>query len=122
MQAPDLHPRPGDRDETLLVVLIALVSLPALGIAWVWLRRADFDLAAAIAGTLDAANDDPLVLATLVDFCLLLATCAVWVWRDGGRRGVGPASRACWVLLTLVLGSLGLWMYLAGRPRHGQER
>ncbi len=114
--------RAGDRDETLLVVLIALVSLPALGIGWVWLRRAGYHVPTAIAGTFREVNDDPLILAAVINLCLLLATCSVWVWRDGRSRGVGRAGRTAWVLLTLLLGGLGLWMYLAGRPRPSPER
>ncbi len=116
MHAPDLHPGPGDRDNTLLVVLIALLSLPAIGIVWVWLRRADFLLPRAIDGTLAQANDDPLLLAAVVNLGLLLATGVVWIWRDAKRRLVGVVGRTTWVVVLLFLGAIGLWIYLAARP------
>ena len=116
MQPPDLHPHPADRDTTLLVVLIALLALPAFFLFWVWLAQAKFDPAAALAGTFRRVDDDPLLLAAVVDLCLLLLTGAVWLQADARRRGIGRAGRTAWVVALLVLGSLGLWMYLAARP------
>ena len=116
MHGHDLHLRPGDRDNTLLVVLIALLSLPLAGLAWVWLARANYDVPRAFERTLGQVDDDPLLLAVVADFCLLVATGAVLLWGDARRRGVGLAGRAAWVLAFCVLGTLGLWMYLAVRP------
>lgn len=116
MHGPDLHPRPGDRDNTLLVVLIALLSLPLAGIAWVWLARANYDVSRAFERTLGQVDDDPLLLAIVADFVLLVATGAALLWRDARRRGIGKAGRIAWVVAFVVLGTLGLWMYLASRP------
>ena len=116
MHGPDLHPRLGDRDNTLLVVLIALLSLPLAGIAWVWLARANYDVSRAFERTLGQVDDDPLLLAIVADFVLLVATGAALLWRDARRRGIGKAGRIAWVVAFVVLGTLGLWMYLASRP------
>ena len=116
MHGPDLHLRPGDRDNTLLVVLIALLSLPVVGIAWVWLARANFDVLRAFERTLGPVDVDPLRLAIVADFCLLVATGAALLWGDARRRGIGAAGRTAWVIAFVLLGTLGVWMYLAARP------
>jgi hypothetical protein len=116
MHGPDLHLRPADRDNTLLVVLIALLALPLLGIAWVWLARANYDIGRAFERTLGQMDDDPLLLAIVADFFLLVATGAALLWGDARRRGIGAAGRTAWVVAFVLLGTLGLWMYLAARP------
>lgn len=110
-----MNPR-RDRDETLLVVLIALLAIPALGFFWVWLKRAGWEFDRAAWATFREADDDPLVLWCLVDLVLLLVTLCIWLWRDAGARGVGPVGRVAWMVALLLLGTLGLWIWLAARP------
>jgi len=112
---------PRDRENTLLVVAIALVSLPAIFLGWVWIVRAGGDPVQGLVASALHARNDPLVLAVAVDFLLLIATIAVWIWRDGRARGLGRGARGAWVLALACLGALGLWMYLAVRPPRRRE-
>ena len=110
-----------DRDESLLVVLIALLALPTLGLGWVWLARTHWDLSASMAYTVRQVSRDPLALLASLHLACLWATGAVWVWRDGRRRGLGPLARLAWGLALLALGVLGVWIYLAVRPPFRRE-
>ena len=117
MRGSDHSLAPGDRDNTLLVVLIALLSLPAIGLLWVWLARSGYDPGRGFSGTLAQVDDDPLLLLVVADFCLAVATACVLLWRDAAGRGVGRSARLGWLLALVLLGTLGAWIYLAVRPR-----
>ncbi|MCB1041597.1 MAG: DUF1475 family protein [Acidobacteria bacterium] len=99
-------------------MMVALRVLTA--IAWLWM------LWVIVATSLESnlfvewqnLSAIPWMRATLWDFYLTMSLVVLWMWR----HEPGWASRLCWTLAFLLLGSLGtlfyFWLHLMRLPKH----
>jgi len=94
-----------------IVVIYAALVVPAFGEVWAAVANPTLDGVRGLLGTADGAAAG---WAHMIAFDLFVGR---WAYLDSRERDVSPFLMAPILLLTILLGPLGLAAYLAVRPR-----
>ena len=90
--------------ERTLVLSVVLVAFAAFSAYVVWEHG--------VIGLMERCFDNSATTLAVVDMTIALALVMTWILRDAKERGVSPIP---YVVLTLMLGSVGPLLYLIVR-------
>ena len=85
-----------------------------------WVRRFD-SIGAALSHTWQTMTEDWMTLLILQDAAVLAILVISWLLLDTRSRGLSGRQRFTWLILTLIVGSPIILIYLGYRPSQRME-